>query len=117
MMSNRRIVSEQRTESNRDLGRRLAYITKQKLPFSPEVEATHWHRRQPSERVVGVRLSFSMDAKALIASQRSKEQPAVVAALLQDRPWGIALYEKDQERRQRRRSSNRSARLELAKSA
>jgi len=100
MMSNRRIVSEQRTESNRDLGRRLApcaiivgdelerlrkerasllepqecvaqaylaslnddiqqlaYITKQRLPFSPEVEATHWHRRQPSERVVGVRFA------------------------------------------------------------
>jgi hypothetical protein len=95
----------------------LAYITKQRLPFSPEVEATHWHRRQPSERVVGVRLSFSTDAKALIASQRSREQPAVVAALPQDRPWGIALYERDQERRQRRRSSNRSARVELARSA
>jgi hypothetical protein len=58
----------------------LAYITKQRLPFSPEVEATHWHRRQPSERVVGVRLSFTSDAKALIAAQRS-EQSARVSRL------------------------------------
>jgi hypothetical protein len=60
--------------------RHLAYITKQRLPFSPEVEATHWHRRQPSERVVGVRLSFTSDAKALITAQRS-QQSARVSAL------------------------------------
>jgi hypothetical protein len=58
----------------------LAYITKQRLPFSPEVEATHWHRRQPSEKIVGVRLSFSADAKALIAAQRTKEQSTMIAA-------------------------------------
>jgi hypothetical protein len=57
-----------------------AYITKQRLPFSPEVEATHSHRRQPSEKIVGVRLSYSADAKALIASKRFQERQAVVVA-------------------------------------
>jgi hypothetical protein len=55
----------------------LAYITKQRLPFSPEVEATHWHRRQPGEKIAGVRLSFSTDAKALITAQRSKQSATV----------------------------------------
>jgi hypothetical protein len=55
----------------------LAYFTKQRLPFSPEVEATHWHRRQSSEKIAGVRLSFSMDAKALITAQRSKQSARV----------------------------------------
>jgi hypothetical protein len=58
----------------------LAYITKQRLPFSPEIEATHWHRRQPSEKIAGVRLSLSTDARALIAAQRS-QQTARVSAL------------------------------------
>jgi hypothetical protein len=66
----------------------LDYITKQRLPLSPDFEAAHGHRRQPSERIVGVRLSFSTDAKALIASRRSGDLPAVVAALPQDRPAG-----------------------------
>jgi hypothetical protein len=55
----------------------LAYTTKQRLPFSPDVEATHWHRRQPSEKIAGVRLSFSTDAKALIAAQRSQQSARV----------------------------------------
>jgi hypothetical protein len=66
-----------------------AYITKQRLPFSPEVEATHWHLRQASEKISGVRLSYSADAKALIASQRSQEQSAGVAALPARRPMEI----------------------------
>ena len=55
----------------------LAYITKQRLPFSPEVETTHWHRRQPSEKIAGARLSFNADAKALIAAQRSRQSARV----------------------------------------
>jgi hypothetical protein len=43
----------------------LGYITKQRLPGSPEFEATCRHRRQSSERIVGVRMSFTADAKAL----------------------------------------------------
>jgi hypothetical protein len=58
----------------------LGYITKQRVPFGPEIDTTHWHRRQPGEKIVGVRLSFSMDAKALIAAQRLK-QSAIVSRL------------------------------------
>ena len=62
----------------------LGYITKQRLPFSPDVEAAHWHHRQSSEKIIGVRLSLSADAKALIVSQRSRssrlEQSAAIAA-------------------------------------
>ena len=50
----------------------LDYITKQRLPLSPDFEATLGHRRQPSEKIAGVRLSFSADAKALITAQRSE---------------------------------------------
>jgi hypothetical protein len=45
--------------------------------FGPGIDTTHWHRRQSSEKIVGVRLSFSMDAKALITAQRSKESARV----------------------------------------
>jgi hypothetical protein len=55
----------------------LRYITKQRVPFGPGIDTTHWHRRQSSEKIVGVRLSFSMDAKALITAQRSKESARV----------------------------------------
>jgi hypothetical protein len=58
----------------------LGYITKQRVPFGPEIDTTHWHRRQPGEKIVGVRLSFSMDAKALITAQRLK-QSAIVSRL------------------------------------
>jgi hypothetical protein len=65
--------------------RHLPYITKQRLPLSPDFEAGCGHRRQPGERIVGVRLNFSADAKALIAAQRSRpprlEQSAAIAAL------------------------------------
>jgi hypothetical protein len=57
----------------------LRYITKQRVPFGPGIDATHWHRRQPSERIVGVRLSLSMDAKALITAQRSKQSASISA--------------------------------------
>jgi hypothetical protein len=40
-------------------------------------------------KIVGVRLSFSMDAKALITAQRSKQWPF---AGLQDHLRGIALH-------------------------
>jgi hypothetical protein len=56
------------------------YITKQRVPFGPGIDATHWHRRQSSEKIVGVRLSFSVDAKALITAQRTK-QSAMVSRL------------------------------------
>jgi hypothetical protein len=55
----------------------LAYITKQRLPLSPNFEATCEHFRQAGEKIVGVRLSFSADAKALIAAQRSKQSARV----------------------------------------
>jgi hypothetical protein len=55
----------------------LRYITKQRVPFGPGIDGTHWHRRQSSEKIVGVRLSFSMDAKALITAQRSKQSASV----------------------------------------
>jgi hypothetical protein len=58
----------------------LAYITKQRLPFRPEIEATHWHRRQASEKIVGARISFSADAKALIAAQRFRSTSKAQAA-------------------------------------
>jgi hypothetical protein len=55
----------------------LDYITKQRLPLRPDFEATCGHRRQPSEKIAGVRLSFSTDAKALIAAQRSQQSARV----------------------------------------
>jgi hypothetical protein len=55
----------------------LAYITKQRLPLSPNFEAVCRHFRQASEKIVGVRLSFSTDAKALITAQRSKQSARV----------------------------------------
>jgi hypothetical protein len=71
----------------------LAYITKQRLPFSPEVEATHWHRRQAGEKIAGARLSFNADAKALIAAQRSR-QSARVSPLPLKVAYGEARYMK-----------------------
>jgi hypothetical protein len=59
----------------------LNYITKQRRPLSPDFEATCGHSRQRSEKIIGARLSYSADAKALIAAQRSPEQAAGVAAL------------------------------------
>ena len=59
--------------------RHLPYLTKQRLPLSPDFEATCGHRRQPSEKIVGVRLSFSAGAKALIAAQRSRQSARVSA--------------------------------------
>jgi hypothetical protein len=53
----------------------LGYVTKQRLPLSPDFEATCGHRRQSSEKIVGVRISFTADAKALIASQHTRPGP------------------------------------------
>jgi hypothetical protein len=72
----------------------LDYITKQRLPFSPEVEAGHWRYRQSSEKIVGARLSFSTDAKALIAARnpdRTKQSVAVAAPPSKQRMIGIGL--------------------------
>lgn len=57
----------------------LPYITKQRLPLGPKVEATlgNLHRRQAGEKINGARLSFNADAKALIAAQRSKQSAGV----------------------------------------
>ena len=73
--------------------RHLPYITKQRLPLSPDFEATCGHRRQPSEKIVGVRLSFSAGAKALIAAQRSR-QSARVSPLPLKVAYGEARYMK-----------------------
>jgi hypothetical protein len=64
--------------------RHLPYLTKQRLPLSPDFEATCRHRRQAGEKIVGARLSFNADAKALIAAQRSKQ--SVMASRLPSKP-------------------------------
>ena len=45
----------------------FGYITKARLPSSPEFEATTTHRRQGGQAAIkGVRISFNADAKALL---------------------------------------------------
>jgi hypothetical protein len=65
------------------------------LDAAPEVRS----RALFSEKISGVRLSYSADAKALIVSQRSQEQAAVVAALPSRPSEGDSrCMRKDQER-------------------
>jgi len=44
----------------------LGYITKQRLPLSPEFEATTNHKRKSSDPIRGVRMSLNRDAKCLL---------------------------------------------------
>jgi len=53
----------------------VAYITKQRLPLSPDFEATCGHRRQPSEKIVGARLSFSADASRFPSRETIPRRP------------------------------------------
>lgn len=69
-MHSRRAVSNDAT----------GYMSKQRLPLSPEFEAWTDHKRQASARIVGVRLSLNSDAKALLAAgSKPVSEPAVVA--------------------------------------
>jgi hypothetical protein len=58
------------------------YLTKQRLPLSPEFEATTTHKRQASVKIPGPRLSFNADAVALMAAHPEAIQAQGSCALV-----------------------------------
>jgi hypothetical protein len=56
------------------------YLTKQRLPLSPEFEATTTHKRQASVKIPGPRRSFNADAVALMAAHAEAMQAQCYSA-------------------------------------
>jgi hypothetical protein len=55
----------------------IAYMTKQRLPLSPDFEANTAHRRKPGGFIPGPRLTITRHFRAMAALERSEVPPSV----------------------------------------